>query len=419
MKVMRFANNRGHSGLYNYALDKKNPKQLDMNSMIPACNLKSHGQYENDFQNGEFGNNINCQMFQPVVTDLGMCHAFNPMPTLDMLRPSYFTESFNEAFNEDLIFDKNLFMAKGSGEDYAFNFYLMGDSSRKETAKAPIRFNMELSTNNNYFGMKSTGQGIKAGYHTTWKVQAMEINPSKHLRNVPMVRRKCRFEDETKGLKLFKIYSQAACQFEYKIMKAKEFCQCLPWHIPSDSKSKRHTICDLFGNYCFKRMMKNQTRNTDCLPLCHQIQYTYSEVIEKINSEDACNPFLKSSFEKSIALELFPSKFINKYATIKRWHNPEFKNKTDLKYNEKEVWFKFCKNMVEKDLAKVTIFFEKDTYVRTLTNLKSTFTDKLGVFGMCIISPRLFFISQGPKKLKCLECGAELSLNIRNIKFFC
>ena len=27
---MRFANNRGHSGLYNYALDKKNPKQLDI-----------------------------------------------------------------------------------------------------------------------------------------------------------------------------------------------------------------------------------------------------------------------------------------------------------------------------------------------------------------------------------------------------
>ena len=100
MKVMRFANHRGKSGLFSYAVDKQNPNQLDFNTMIPWCKFSDSVKQDND---GE-----KCQLFQPIVTDLGMCHAFNPTPILDMLKPSYFTESFNEAFNEDLIFNQSL-----------------------------------------------------------------------------------------------------------------------------------------------------------------------------------------------------------------------------------------------------------------------------------------------------------------------
>ena len=308
-----------------------------------------------------------------------------------MIKPSYFSKSFRDAFNDDLIFNRSFHMAKGSGKDYALDFYLKGDSLRKNTPNRPIRFKMGLSTNNSYLEMMSIGQGLKVGYHTTWKVQAMEIFPSEDLRSIPISRRKCRFEDEIEGQEIFQVYSQSACKFEFKIKKAKEFCQCLPWYIPFDSKSKKHIICDLYGNYCFKTMMKDQTRNINCLPSCHQIQYTYSEVIEKINKDGVCKiDFIKTT-EKNLAEYLFFPDFINEYAIIKAWSNSEVKNDTTLTLDSKMALQEFCKTLVEQDLAKVTIFFEKKNYVRTLTNLRVTFTDKLGTFGNIIF---ISFISK-------------------------
>ena len=53
----------------------------------------------------------------------------------------------------------------------------------------------------------------------------------------------------------------------------------------------KHVICDLYGNYCFKIKMEEASNNdtNNCLPTCHQIQYTYSEVIEKRDAESICD----------------------------------------------------------------------------------------------------------------------------------
>ena len=132
MKVMRLSGGRGKSGLFNAELiqnsktylsynqsrydeySKTYPKiypfTTDVNSIIPWCEFKENKYVpipKNIYGGNSYSEN-SCQIFDPIITDMGVCHSFNPTPTLDMLKPSYFTESFKEAFESDLPFIKKI-----------------------------------------------------------------------------------------------------------------------------------------------------------------------------------------------------------------------------------------------------------------------------------------------------------------------
>jgi hypothetical protein len=107
MKVMRMASRRGQSGLdiehfmkpfeNKTALLKYNVNQIgtgayqtkisrDMTTILPWCKFADPSYDEISALP------INaCQLFQPVVTGSGICHSFNPTPSLAMLKESLFT----------------------------------------------------------------------------------------------------------------------------------------------------------------------------------------------------------------------------------------------------------------------------------------------------------------------------------------
>ena len=73
-----------------------------------------------------------------------------------------------------------------------------------------------------------------------------------------------------------------------------------------------------------------------------------------------------------------------KYRIIKNWiilQENGSPNENLGKYDPDTAETEICKNLVEQDLALVTIMFEKKKYVRTIKNIRMTFTDKLGAFG--------------------------------------
>ena len=110
----------------------------------------------------------------------------------------------------------------------------MGNQIRRNVRpRHPSTFTVGITSNEDYFDMNAVGHTIKSGYHTIFKVQAMEISPSHSLRSIPYERRGCKFENEIEGLQLFKFYSQSACEIEKKINESEEFCQCIPWYFPS------------------------------------------------------------------------------------------------------------------------------------------------------------------------------------------
>ena len=410
MKVMRFASGRGKSMLkisdfLKRILESNDypvanvtyQESLDLEAKIPWCDYKK--QKLQNIGVDEYPSIDACNLFQPVITDLGLCHAFNPTPTADILAPSYFRDSFIEAFEDDFKQEQKIERGTGSGRSQSLDFYIFKKSdSIVKTEYHPKEMWMGLSTHDGYMDMKSVSQPIKFGHHTTWKVQAMEILPSEDLKEIPVDKRNCRFEDETDDLIFFNLYSQEACEFEHNVLDAEKLCQCVPWYIPSKKLTGRHVICDRYGMNCFNQKMKYAPSESNgierCLPSCHQLQFTYSEVIEKRDPIAICKvnskvhswyQIYKTEFEPNLAQELYEKKFsdlLHKYNIVNDWLDTESNNVSALEaLDETAIMKEICEDLVMNHIAKVSVFYEKKKYVKTLTNKRVTLTDKLGTFG--------------------------------------
>ena len=125
----------------------------------------------------------------------------------------------------------------------------------------------------------------------------------------------CKFDDETEGLEIFASYSQAACEFELKVKEAQSICRCRTWYIPSSAKS-RYDICDLYGNFCFNQIYINsKVDKTQCLPSCHQIQFSLDENVEKLDEDVLCQN--KQSIESWINVAVSDEEILMK---LQKWN---------------------------------------------------------------------------------------------------
>ena len=413
MKVMRFANRRGKTTFNKrsiieyskieqyYSLKKrenngKDNFEIDHNSMLHSCKINK------GFSGSKFGTKMKtappCQLFQSVITDMGMCHSFNPKPILEMLAPSYFTKSLNESFNEDLITSENVtyHSGLGSGSNHALEFIIMNDNYRRKNydPQKTNNFYMGLTSDAQYFSMSSNGHEMDPGYHYQILVQAMEIQPSNHLQNMAINKRKCRFANEIQDLEFFQVYSQSACKLEFKIKEAESFCRCVPWYYPSNTEERRKS-CNKYGHACFKAKVNQIKLPKDkCLPTCHQIRFTSTKMATKIDVENICSipkqPLLPWSKELLIARDILYENGIqyHKYKAIKNWlelrkEDGGYSSKSNLeKFNFNQEIEKICTSIVTEDIIKVSVMFESEEYLRTKSDIKVTLMDRLSNLGM-------------------------------------
>ena len=106
------------SGYSLYNGIEKNPEIRDRTSFIPACTYACR----------KFTIGKSCKLFEPVITDLGICYSFNAEPVKNMLRKSSFTEAFHEAYQYDLTEDVS-HKAKGAGDNFALRFMVHNSRS--------------------------------------------------------------------------------------------------------------------------------------------------------------------------------------------------------------------------------------------------------------------------------------------------
>ena len=103
MRFMRLAVGRGKSNLQiddfmlsvlhglTYQLNQVKEKEVpDANTWLPFCDLYK----SKDYTLGSGLSCDSCRLFEPGLTNVGLCHAFNPTPTADLLTPSYFRFHF-------------------------------------------------------------------------------------------------------------------------------------------------------------------------------------------------------------------------------------------------------------------------------------------------------------------------------------
>ena len=350
---------------------------LDVNAMIPVCYTKT-----SDDENFIMMGNEKCDLFQPVITDMGVCNSFNPSPTLDLLNPSFFTESFSKAFVEDLKMNESLKYGEEAGQ--SLNFFLVTSSKIprqdhlmvKFGSEEPSKFYLTISTHNEYFGTKISSIAIKAGYKTSIYVEPMEIVGSEDLRSVPINKRKCRFYDEIGDVQLFKNYSQSACKFEKSMKKIYDVCKCTPWFVPITSGSD-YTICDVYGMACVDAMRVKFSQNEECVPICNQVQFTIQQVMEKIDVDSTCN---KGSFWKIIPQNIHNIRDLPLVFMLQKINEWKTKQTNDT-FDKIRAQLEFCKYMIDFNMAEVQVKFGTKKYIKTVMGLRVSFTDKLGVFG--------------------------------------
>ena len=355
--------------------------RVNTHTLLPWCNFEKFGSEKlNHFDTDS------CTLFEPVFTDFGLCHAFNPKPVMDSLQTSHFTEVFGNVFEDDLVANQNIYQGTKSG--HTLDFYLLGTNHKYNDLeddgeffeRFASKFLLSVSNKDEYFNMKTMGHKITAGYHAFWKVQVMETVPSDDIRIIAPEKRNCKFEDETEGLELFNSYSQSACEFEFKVKEAEIKCRCLPWYIPSSAKSK-YQICDLFGNYCFNYIYDRiQMEKDKCLPSCHQIQFSLDENVEKLPQELCEN---RQSIESFINSAVHDGSIYFKIQRLREYFYDKLHE--NYTYNGDHEIIKLCKELVKNDLARVTVSFGSKRYVRAKINERASFNDKLGAFGMKII----------------------------------
>ena len=167
LEQVRYPLNHNTSNAY-YKMDEA----LDRTSHLPICS------YATDKKSS------NCKLFEPVVTDLGICYSFNGESMTSILRNSSFKDAFNEAYKYDLL-ESPVKMALGAGDMFSLKF--MVDNTRYLRKKPETNpFKILISSRTGYYDALSSAKEVKTGYETTYSVQPIEVAGTDGLRNVPM-----------------------------------------------------------------------------------------------------------------------------------------------------------------------------------------------------------------------------------------
>ena len=398
MKIMRLAERRGKSSIDISDLDKnlgyeivpigenglyRNNTWYDYGSLIPFCRKISRKSYEEE-SGSPMVDIDDCLVFEPVLTELGICHSYNANSSLEMLEESNFKDAFAAAYKTDFILNKTFAKGTGAGKEHAFEFYLMADNFRRDPTDPVKKFLVGITSGSEYFSLEPLLKEVKVGYKTFFNVQPMEIWPTENLHEIPISKRNCRLPEERQGFR-FKKYSQSSCELECNLDMAEKICKCLPWYMPPNPQKSELIICDLHGNFCFDNLFKRPPFNhsCSCLPICHDIEFAIIEKIEKLDSDDFCYKNLQS---QSLRIANLMKEYLGKLGLVRT-------NMGDFQFNPtNEKAKEICHRLVQNDIAIVSVTFESKKFVRTIMDKKVSFVDKLATLGKIKPSESFFYL---------------------------
>ena len=404
MKVMRMASGRGQShfnfsdflqpflnnmDVVKYPLNMnmsehyyplEHDEVRDKTSYLPACIYAS--------KSSLIGKN--CKLFEPVLTDLGICYSFNAKSSVEMLKKSSFTQAFLQAYQYDLLGlpSENV---KGAGDKFSLRFMI--DSSRnfrRISDKKP--FKVIISALGSYFDALSLAKEIKPGYETTFNIEPIEVIGTDALHNIKEEARNCKFYDEIEDDSMFKAYSQISCEYECKVKYAREKCQCTPWNFPTLPSQATPIICDLYGNSCFHSELNEahviQTCAKKCPSDCANVRFSINEQEILLDHNLYCEDSTQDGMNLVDSLMYAPDG--NDY--LKEDHFPLVHNYNAMAANSAlildyggdtifEVRKRICREIMATQVAVVKVRLESNKYMRTVKDRRLSFADKLAAFG--------------------------------------
>jgi hypothetical protein len=229
--------------------------------------------------------------FRPSFTNDGMCFTRNAGQFEDIFKSTHYASSFKKIMLSGRENDPILY-TKGSGIQYQYTFVvdtnqqydLKRGKSWKSNSDAKIQ--LGIHSPNDIADIKGSGIDIHPGYETTIRINFQELYSDPSIRNVESIKRRCKFSDENKDMKIFKWYSRVNCHYECTLDIIEWECGCRPWDFPTginirgNHSSQGSRICDYFGNTCFRALMNTDVAEKQCsekcLPDCNEVKHTVS-----------------------------------------------------------------------------------------------------------------------------------------------
>ncbi len=324
MQVMRFATHRGRGrydldqiveasqwlGLRAFSpgqgpmiTDRKFlPFGLDKFAMIPICQFRH--QSKHSVQRYVIGgrDDFSCDLFQPAVTDNGICHAFNTPGIGRLFQNSSFTHLFSKVYRKDVMENPSMHVAQPFSRDLGLTFYLDRQTLfRNFLHDAPeyISGNFDIAFSNpmQSVTIRSRLRPVHIGSHVIFLLTPVVLASTRSLEELHLSQRKCLFHHEKVRIveqetSVLTDYSQRGCVFECMLKQASKTCLCTPWDMPYPTSSIYKKICNAYGYYCFEEVMKNTSYESHgcghCLPDCDVVEYQVSEIVRPIPVQQLC-----------------------------------------------------------------------------------------------------------------------------------
>ena len=248
-----------------------------------------------------------------------------------------------------------------------------------------ITYSLGVSTILNSMDQKLDVIDLEPGLHTVISVTPQSIQTTKGFDELSPYSRNCRLPHETTRLMSFKNYSRTACEHECAFKKAVSLCKCAPWYYRNESSTV--PICEMFGGYCFNRIMSDRNYykacSEECLEDCNGIQLSWEKSFRPINIDKICKrgnvmfEFLKKSENQH-----FSQNYYNRWKlATEDYRQFEELHKIMKDGNMSDHYVTQCMEYVEKYIAIVTIETPTNVVTLTLRDVEASFAEKVAIFG--------------------------------------
>ncbi|XP_077267511.1 sodium channel protein Nach [Temnothorax americanus] len=221
------------------------------------------------------------KIFKTVKSKEGFCCAFNSHYDLNVKQTSNDTRSNSTDFHvtsDDLPGVRKILNAPGSGRDVGLAVALnIEPNMYKATSRPYVGASVMIHDPIDFPDIGAHVASVPPGHVLAVSVTGTSIRSMESLRNIPLEKRMCYFDNEKSGEVR---YSYQSCLSECKADQIHHLCGCLPFYYPEAHKGKR--TCYLSDINCLLRIRshpKMRTCRKNCLPQCTDMMY-------QINPED-------------------------------------------------------------------------------------------------------------------------------------
>ena len=225
-----------------------------------------------------------CDDFFPTPTDAGICLTKNfniqeiiyPNSQFNILYESEFQKSTDK-------FEHGTYWSETTLVIFADSFNPLSQNYKRAPSVKIGEIQLQLHQSNEFAHMLMDSNYDQLT--TALKLEAnneyyIDISPTGQVstqgfRDIDHAQRKCHLKNEVLQSSIFKVYTQANCNYECYVKQAKELCKCIPWDFLHNEQSDE---CDIFGRTCFINTMENLAKSPNnsceyCLKECDYIKY--------------------------------------------------------------------------------------------------------------------------------------------------